>query len=168
MPLSTCRHVSFSSDLTLYLISKTVKCTKMDFLDPRNYKAAVLSVPMSLNWATRSTKSIWVPFAPTGLFLILPLCQPGAHLLWLHQWDSSHLPGPQSTLPCQPAQAALPRSGCGPGPGAQVLPGKGRERDPPRICLLLCIHASRSNYTLASLRQGAGCSYNEAATFLPP
>lgn len=143
----------------------------MGFLGPRNYRLlgrpkAFQSVPMSLNWPIGSTKTTWVTFASTGLPVFLPLCQPGAHLLRLHRWDSSHLPGPQPTLPCQPAQATLPWGGCGPGLGAQVLRGRGRGRDPPRVCLLVPIHASRSTYILASPRQ-EGYSY-EAAKSLPP
>lgn len=156
--------------LRYILISKTVKFTKMGFLNPGSYKASleaqVLSVPMSLNWAIQSTKFTWVPFSPTGLPVFLPLCQPGAHLLWLYRWDSSHFPGPQPTLPRQPAQATLPWGGCGPGPGAQVLP-EGRERGPPRVCLLVYIHTFRSISILASSRQEAGYSYNEAAKSLP-
>lgn len=108
-------------------------------------EAQVLSVPMSLNWATQSTKFTWVPFAPTGLPVFLPLCQPGAHLLRLYRWDSSHLPGPQPTLPRQPAQAALPWGGCGPGSGAQVLP-KGTEKGQPRVCLYTSMLLDPSPY----------------------
>lgn len=132
MPLSACWHVSFNGDCYI-LISKVLKFAKIDFSDPKNYKAsleAVLLVPVSLNWATWNTKYTCVPFAPTGLSVFLPVCQPGAHLLRLHRWDSPHLPGPQPAVPREPAQTALPWGGRGPGLGAQVLPSRGKERSP--------------------------------------
>lgn len=123
---------------------------------------------MSLNWVTQSTKFTRFPFTPTGLPVFLPLCQPGTHLLWLHRWNSSHLPCPQLALPRQPAQATLPRGGCGPGLGAQVLPSSGRQRGPARVCLLISIHAFWSTCIMASPGREAGYSYSGAAKSLPP
>lgn len=150
------------------LVPEILKFAEMDFLDPRNHKAFLEAqhCPVSPHVPELGHTKHKVhlgPFTPTGLPVFLPLCQPGAHLLWLHRWNSSHLPGPQPALPRQPAQATLPRGRCGPGPGPQVLPGRGRVRGPTRVCLLISFCAS----TLACPGQETGYSYNEAAKSLP-
>ena len=134
----------------------------MGFLNPKTIKLYWRPKADPI-WATWSTRSTWVPFAPTGLPVFLPLCQPGAHLLWLHWWDSPHLPSPQPAVPHQPAQATLPGGGCGPGPGAQVLPGTGRERGAPRVCLPVSTHASWSVCLLAALGWKQDTDPKEAA-----